>query len=287
MEDQVGRFDWKQKNVCKALHIEYYPDCILSMLIISASNAVTGLDDDNDVICRRHVLEWVTWGTYTCLTTVNTAPVSPLSWSTMTGTRMSTFNMETLVEQSMRCQKIRSWFNLPHGRANQCLESIVIVSVYLDTWQRCCSTYQWPQLSSMDEQWDKLRLLWPGPTVLVGQHRGWRGQVRMVQSGGRHLAKVIWPAQGHLRSMTYVSHLNHCLCSSVQHGSTHSSSVLRKQRRHYRRPGWRDVRHVTWTTATLLWASSLTTWCHLQTGNGKKVKIRIKVEGVNSRVHGV
>ena len=51
MEDQVGRFDWKQKNVCKALHIEYYPDWILSMLIISASNAVTGLDDDNDVIC--------------------------------------------------------------------------------------------------------------------------------------------------------------------------------------------------------------------------------------------
>ena len=34
MEDQVGRFDWKQKNVCKALHIEYYPDCILSMLIV-------------------------------------------------------------------------------------------------------------------------------------------------------------------------------------------------------------------------------------------------------------
>ena len=122
--------------------------------------------------------------------------------------------METLVEQSMknvRCQKTRSWFNLPHGRANQCLESIVIVSVYLDTWQRCCSFYQWPKLSSVDKQWDKLRLLWPGPTVLVGQHRGWRGQVRMVQSGGRHLVKVIWPSQGHLRSMTYVSHLNHCL----------------------------------------------------------------------------
>ena len=122
--------------------------------------------------------------------------------------------METLVEQSMknvRCQKTRSWFNLPHGRANQCLESIVIVSVYLDTWQRCCSTYQWPKLSSVDKQWDKLRLLWPGFKVLVGQHRRWRGQVRMVQSGGRHLAKVIWPSQGHLRSMTYVSHLNHCL----------------------------------------------------------------------------